>query len=253
MEPMRVEFLVPNEQREEKYTRFLAASVKVSSGGGSGSGTICNYDHDSKQAYVISCGHLWDGDKPYERKTTHKAKVTVWYHNSTKLPGPKSYEAEILFWSNQRGYDVSLIRFKPDWEPDYFPIARDFKPASGTVLNSLGCDGGKEVARYEVKVHEFRSPDLITVLNSPRPGRSGGGLLTERELVGVCWGTSDIESGDGIGYFTPIPSIKEVFKKNGHQWLLDLKTDIHLIPIFDWDCPGKKHHHSIVPFPELSF
>lgn len=251
-QPSQVEFLIPNEQRDHKYAKFLAASVKISSGGASGSGTICNYDRDSQYAYVISCGHLWDGDKPYGRKTANKARITVWYHNDFKLPEPKNYDAEILFWSNQRGYDVSLIRFKPDWVPNYFPIARRYEATSGTILNSLGCDGGKEVARYEVRVKEFRNPDLITFLNSPRPGRSGGGLLTDQgELVGVCWGTSDTESGEGIGFFTPVPSVKETFNKNDHGWLLDLRLGNKLIPIVDWDNPSKIYGSDFIPDPSF--
>jgi hypothetical protein len=247
VETAKLELLIPNEQRDEKYAKFLSCSVKVSSGGGSGSGTICGYD--SEFAYVISCGHLWDGDKPYSKITAHKAKIFTWYQNSIKLSEPKSYDAEILFWSNQRGYDVSLLRFKPDWIPDYFPIASEFKPKENMSLNSMGCDGGKEVARYEVKIQEFNGTDLVTIMNSPRPGRSGGGLLTEDgELVGVCWGTSDTVSGDGIGFFTKIQSIKEVFVKNEHEWLLGLKK--HSIPIIDWDFPERTYARDFVPFPK---
>lgn len=250
-EPTKVDFSVPHAQRDEKYIRFLSSSVKISVGGASGSGTICAYDDKSKFAYVISCGHLWDGNKQYAGAPVGKATIIVWYHNGTRLPDPRSYESEVMFWSNQRGYDVSLMRFRPDWIPECFPIAQSFRAEEGRALNSLGCDGGREVARYEVRVGEMRNMDLITVMNSPRPGRSGGGLLTdEGELVGVCWGTSDPTSGNGIGYFTPIASIRKVFRENDHEWLLNFRN--LKIPIVDWDDRSRTYEMDFVPMPGLS-
>lgn len=243
----------PLEERDEKYIKFLSPSLKISVSGASGSGTIFHYSHDSKWAYIISCGHLWNGNKHYDPKNLSKAKVITWYHNDLKLKEPKSYEAEVLFWSNERGYDASCLRFKPDWKPNYFPIAKSFEFKKGMYFNSVGCDGGKEVARYEVKFKEFNGLDIITELNSPRPGRSGGGLLTDSGwYVGICWGTSDTVSGNGIGYFTPISSIKKVFKENNHEWLLNTHSEI-VIPIYDWSNPGKQYNKDFVPVPIIAF
>lgn len=246
----QVNILVPKEQRDEKYINFLSASVKISVNGSAGSGTICYFDPDSEWAYVVSCGHLWNGNMKYQSQNKEKAKIIVWYKNSKKLLEPASYDAEVLFWSNQRGYDSSLLRFRPDWSPNYFPIASNFNPEKGQVLNSMGCDGGKEVARYEVKFVEFKDKDLTTELNSPRPGRSGGGLITnEGQVVGICWGTSDI-SGSGIGYFTPISSIKKVFANNKHEWILH-KKEVQNIPIYDWSNPKKQYEKHFVPMPNF--
>jgi hypothetical protein len=244
----QVNILIPKEQRDEKYIRFLSASVKIVVNGAAGSGTICYFDPSSGWAYVLSCGHLWSGDEDYNEENKEKAKVIIWYQNDHKLIEPKSYEAEVLFWSNKRGFDSSLVRFKPDWVPNYFPIALRFSPKKDQILNSLGCDGGKEVARYEVKFLEHNNLDLITKLNSPRPGRSGGGLITdEGEIVGICWGTSDV-SGDGFGYFTPIDSIKSILTKNKHEWILNRKQ-VYLIPIYDWQNPNKKYDRNYIPVP----
>jgi hypothetical protein len=257
--PLKTEFenLRPLEQRGEEFKEFLAASLKISVGGASGSGTICYYDQITNYAYVISCGHLWSGNHDYkESKIYKKAKVITWYHNDTKLQKPTSYEAEILFWSNTRGYDASLLRFQPDWEPNYFPIAViDHNITKGQILNSLGCDGAGEVARYEVKFLEYRGVDLITEKNSPRPGRSGGGLITDSGwYVGICWGTSDTTSGNGIGYFTPLKSIHDVFKKNQHEWLLDIgRFSNKNIPIIDRQNSNRKYNWDFVPIPILNF
>lgn len=249
----------PLEQRDEKYYHLLSASVKISANGASGSGTICYYDLKENWAYVISCGHLWDGNKTNAEliKNPKKAKIITWYHNSKKLEEFKTYDAEILFWSNTRGKDCSCLRFKPDWTPNYYPIAsRDFSINKGEKLNSLGCDGGREVARYEVEFLELRGDDVITIKNSPRPGRSGGGLITDSGwYVGICWGTSDVITGNGIGYFTPLDSIHKVFKDNNHEWLtLISKFSGRDIPIYDWNSPKKKFNWDYIPTPfSISF
>lgn len=244
----------PLEQRGEEFREYLAASVKIKVNGAAGSGTICYYDPTEKWAYVISCGHLWDGNKSYKelQKDPRKVEIIIWYQNNKKLSQAKSYQAEVLFWSNTRGYDCSCLRFKPDWIPEYFPIAQiDYKIDKQTKLNSLGCDGGDEVARYGVEFVEYRGSDIITQKNSPRPGRSGGGLLTDSGwYVGVCWGTSDISSGNGIGYFTPLKSIHEVFIKNGHEWLIRLSEfSGRDIPIHDRQSPKKKFETDFIPIP----
>ena len=241
----------PNEQRDEKYARFLGISLKIHVDGASGSGTICHFDKSSGFAHVISCGHLWSGNMSYDKHNppNHSAKVITWYKKGAKLERPESFNAEVLFWSNDRGYDVSLLRFKPDWEPEFAPIDESFNIEKGMILNSLGCDGGSEVARYEVSFKEFSGMDIITVKNSPRPGRSGGGLITDcGKFVGVCWGTSDTSSGNGIGYFTPVNSIKEVFVKNEHGWLLGL-LGFRSIPIKDIENPEARYGEDFVPFP----
>lgn len=246
--------LVPNEQRDEKFARLLGVSLKIHVNGASGSGTICHYDESSGFAHVISCGHLWSGNMDYDPKSKDRptARVITWYKNSIKLDDPETFDAEVLFWSNDRGYDVSLLRFKPDWSPGFAPIDESFVLKKGLALNSMGCDGGTEVARYEVVFDEMRNPDIITQKNSPRPGRSGGGLITDSvKVVGVCWGTSDISSGNGIGYFTPTSSIKKVFERNNHGWLLKL-LKFRLIPIMDHDSGESIQDKSFIPFPRTS-
>ena len=241
---------VLKEDRSEKHQHLLCLSVKVSVSGAAGSGTICHYDKATGLAYVISCGHLWDGSRKYGSGSPAKAKITVWYHDGRKLDVPRTYDAEGLFWSNERGYDMSLLRFRPDWSVAYAPITPDVSIDKGEILNSMGCDGGSEVARYGVEVIETSGIDITTNLNSPRPGRSGGGLLTDDgRLVGVCWGTSDISSGDGTGFFTPAPSIKKMFEKNGHLWLIDEGWDVWDMPILDQDGDWGEPESNFVPVP----
>lgn len=243
---------VLKEDRGEEHQHLLKISVKISVSGASGSGTICHYDPSTGWAYVISCGHLWDGNRNYSKSAPAKAKITVWYHAEDKLEMPRVYDAEGLFWSNKRGYDISLLRFRPDWMPFYAPITPDMTLEKGEALNSLGCDGGSEVARYEVSVIHASGEDITTTLNSPRPGRSGGGLLTDDgNLVGICWGTSDVSSGDGIGFFTPASAIKKFFEENGHDWLLEEGWSVDDMPIVDQDGSIRSVEKKFIPRPNL--
>lgn len=230
------------EDRGEEYIRWLAPSVRVR-GSGTGSGTIIYYDKKTKYCYVISCGHLFRGksmttEEGERRNTT--AKVDVWYHNKEKLDKYKTYRAEVLCYQNFKTsvWDVSLLRFKTnDWEPDwYLPIAeRDMELKRGDKLHSLGCDGGRRVARYEIEYIKERSKgtvtELVTHKNNPRGGRSGGGVFTEKEhLVAIC------SRGNGYAYWTSLDQIyKFLEKEEKWRWLLYYPrlSFVKKIPIID--------------------
>jgi len=202
------------------------------------------------------CGHLWSGSRSADelKRRPVYAKVITWYKNQNKLSSKKSYKAQVLFWSNVRGKDSSLLKFKPDWQPNYFPIATlDYEIIEGMKLHSVGCDGGREVAHYDVEFVNFRGSDLVTRFNSPRPGRSGGGLLsTDGFYVGTCWGTSSY-SGNGVGYFTPLASIHKVFSNNGYDWLLNKATIARRIPIRDYKNPNQTFPGDYLPIPGRSY
>jgi len=244
----------PREQRGIEFRRYLAASVRINAGGSFGSGTIVYYDKLSGWAYVASCGHLWSGTRSAEdlKNNPKRSKITVWYHNNKKLSKPLDYNAEVLFWSNSRGYDSSLLRFRPNWVPEYFPIALvDYKIENGKHYHSLGCDGAREVAHYDVKVNGIRGSDLITIYNSPRPGRSGGGLLSnDGYYIATCWGTSAYD-GSGTGYFTPLSSIHKIYSKNGYSWLLKIPGGMlaRKVPVRDWQFPNQKYNKDFIPIP----
>lgn len=244
----------PQEDRGPEFRRFLAPSLKIKVQGASGSGTIVYYDPATREAYVASCGHLWSGTRTAAEVLRSPVGCTVvtWYQNGTKLAQPKEYPAQVLFWSNNRGYDSSLIKFKPDWIPEYFPIAPvDYVITKGQHYHSVGCDGGREVAHYDVEFVEYRGNDLITTRNSPRPGRSGGGLMSDDGYyIATCWGTSDTTGGGGIGYFTPLKSIHQVYSSNGYDWLLKVGALwARRIPIYDRNNPQGKYPQDYVPFP----
>ena len=245
--------MAPYENRGPEVKKYLSVSLKVLVSGSSGSGTIVYYDRATGYAYVASCGHLWGGTRSAQSLSGRqiKCRVEAWYENENKMPSSKRYPGEVLFWSNDRGYDSSLIRFKPDWNPIWFPIAQlDYPIKQGIELHSCGCDHGDEVAHYDVEFVGFRGNDLVTKRNSPRPGRSGGGLLTtDGYYVGICWGTSNM-GGEGVGYFTPLKSIHAVYSSNGYDWLLSVPLPFAArdLPIRS-NVPNKQFKPEFIPIP----
>lgn len=249
---------IPKEQRDEKFRKWISPCLEIKVKNASGSGTIIYYDGKTNYAYIQSCGHLWSGNMSADeaKKRNIKCKVITWYYNLQKLPQPKEYIAEVLYFSNSRGRDCSLLRFQPDWKPEYLSIApTDYKLEEGCRLHSVGCDGGNEVAHYDIryigtrKVTEDGWYDLVTTENSPRPGRSGGGLMTDNYYVGICWGTSEYD-GSGNGFFTPLSTIRQYNKMNGYEFVNNSGGDwVGQLPIIDRNNPQNKYPDGYIPVP----
>lgn len=246
----------PIPQRDESVRKYIQAGLKISVPGSSGSGTIVYYDAKENLAYVQSCGHLFNGNMSAEQGKNRNAscKVTTWYNNMTKLDKPKTFDAKVLFYNNGTGRDISLITFKPDWVPEYFPIAPDNQSVPPNMpLMSIGCDHSTEIAGYDVKVVKLESgqfPELVTTDNSPRPGRSGGGLLTrDGYYVGICVRTSDV-TGHGIGLFTPLQTIRYFNKINGYDWLNEVGMNwARQLPVVDRNGKQQEYPKDYIPLP----
>ncbi len=247
----------PVPQRTAEFRKWLSAGVKIRVRDGMGSGTIVYYDHSTGEAYVQSCGHLWNGNMSYDasKRIPVTCKIQVWYHNSEKLKNVETYNAEVLYYCNDRGYDSSLLKFKPNWIPVYFPIApADYVYPKDSRFHSVGCDAGSEVAHYDVRYLGNRSLggkayDVVTTENSPRPGRSGGGLLDDSNYIGICWGTT-VRNGTGNGLFTPLSAVRFMNEKNGFAWLNDVGISLaRKIPIKDQNKPQGKYDSTYIPLP----
>lgn len=248
----------PVEQRGVEFRRFLAPSVKIGVSGASGSGTICYYDSSSNTAYVATCGHLWErgamsAEEGKRRNLT--CKIITWYQNDKKLESTKEYPAKVIFYSYRSGFDTALVTFQPDWVPTYFPIAPvNHSIPTGSKQHSCGCDGGREVAHYEVTILGLQGGDLVTNHNSPRPGRSGGGLMDDNGwYIGTCWGTQ-FRDGTGKGYFTPLSAIHQYWsQQRGYEFLLRQQpgggTPARQLPIINRNNPPQKFPDDYIPLP----
>jgi len=243
-----VEVFSPQPQRDESVKKWLIPSVRIRVPGAAGSGTICHYDRSKNTAYVISCAHLF-------HPGSTRATVEVFYKNEQKLSTPARYEAKVV--SFKVGYyadDISFMSFQPDWVPHtWFPIAPiNYPITNGEIYYSCGCDGAGEVACYFVKPQGIDGAFLATRENSPRPGRSGGGLMDKDGwFVGICVRTSDI-SGNGTGYFVHLRTIHDYCHKNGLDFLLNARRPndlLRMIPIVDRNESQGTYPPDYVPAP----
>jgi hypothetical protein len=74
--------------------------------------------------------------------------------------------------------------------------------------------------------------------------------MTDSMFVGICWGTSSYE-GDGVGFFTPLSTIREYNEKNGFGWLNDAGYNLaRQIPIRDHNHPDRKFPPDYIPLPK---
>ena len=245
----------PVAKRDVSVRYFLQPSVRIQSGQSYGSGTICYYDEETGDAYVISCGHLFNGTKEPNGRGTRTAHIDVFYKNNRKLNEPQRFRADVICYDRKE--DISLLRFRPDWQVEhYFPIApAKYLLRQGDVLESTGCDSSQEVAAYTVEIVEGMNTgqNLVTKGNSPRSGRSGGGLLSnDGYYLAIVWGTSALD-GSGYGFYVPLRRIHKYFSKwQETDWILKVSNYyqiINTIPIIGPDGNPDLFPDGYLPIP----
>lgn len=240
------------EERGPEYTNWLACSVKIPSSGGSGTMVYC--DDFNNYVYVISAGHLFPAGRfRMIRGSKKTATIQVFYQGGEKLPQAKSYEAEVLCSVWASAYDVSLMRFKPDWSDLHcLPIAPLNTPIStGKWYHSCGCDGMSEVAHYLVQMQGERSvggvTEYMTENNAPRGGRSGGGLFTDDGfLIGIC-----SRGGGSTGLWSSLQQIHKFLKEEGYGFVLQGYLPARNLNIVDRNTPQKKYPKTFIPIPRF--
>lgn len=228
--PSRLQKVVnpePHPLRGSDVSDFIAPGCRLKYNGYGGSGTLIYYDKIRREAWVLSCGHLFTrmGGRQFSSRDAItyplNCQLECFYENSLPLSLPKTYSASICFYRYTKTSDLSLVKFSPEGEPDYFriaPLDRD----EPDVIWSVGCDHLGDIACYEVEHWDDSDNMLVTRWNSPRPGRSGGGLIGDNmSLVGVCCRTSDV-SGTGVGYFATLQQIHDALNEEGFGWLLSV-------------------------------
>jgi hypothetical protein len=241
------------EERGPEFKKWLSPSVRINGG----SGTLCYYDYKKNEMYAISCGHLFRSGRrsaAWYRKNPTYMTVEVFYHNDKKLSEPKKYKARVLghVWgdSNSSIFDVSLMKFTPDWEePWILPIAPlDYKLKKNKYYHSVGCDGRSEVAHYSVKYLEESASgnvsQIITIENSPRRGRSGGGVFTDDgQLVFIC------SRSNSYAYWTSLKQIHKFLKEEGYAFVLEGGPLARQVPIVDIANPNRQFSRNYIPLP----
>jgi hypothetical protein len=242
----------PIEIRDQSVYRWLSCECRIENPSAHcyGSGTLCYYDRSKNIGYIITCAHLFNGGE----KTV---QIDFWHKNGQKLPDKQRFTADVIGYDSRE--DVAFLKFTPDWVPnEWFPIAPiNTNVEKGQHLWSAGCDGAREVAAYNVKAVGMEGSGsetfLITRENSPRHGRSGGGLMNDDGwYVGICVRSSDAVHGTGTGLFVPLSRIYPVAKKFNVEFLLTCGkacNQIQVIPIVDRVEPQGQYPKDYIPVP----
>lgn len=236
------------EERGSDFIRWLSSSVRI----GGGSGTMVYYDDTRNEMYVLSCGHLYRMGRGRSGENKKFSTVEVFYQNDKKLPQPKSYKAEYLCHVWDGNYDVSLMKFQPDWkDPWCLPIAPiTYKMQVGQWYHNVGCDGMRETAHYLVQFTKERISGVTEIIcenNSPRGGRSGGGLISDDGfVVGI---TS--RAGSNMGIWSSVQQIHKFLGEEGFQFILEGTMLARRIPIMDRSIRQGKYAKSYMPMPRL--
>jgi hypothetical protein len=242
------------EERGPEFAKWNSLGVRLSNG----SGTMCYYDSKENWIYVVSAGHLYSrGMKTAEqyKRSPKSAKIEVFYHNDKKLGNVKRYQGEVLCHVWQSGiYDVSLLRFHPDWDdPVVGAIAPiDYEPERGKGYHNIGCDGMREVAHYLVEFYSFRNQngveEILGTKNVARGGRSGGGYLTDDNLLIGITSRSDRRN---YTMYSSFRQIHQFLTSQGYGFVLE-NSRVGLarqIPIKDRNNPQGEYPKDYIPLP----
>lgn len=199
----------------------IEASVRVNPGRPS-SGTVVRVEkHKHKYvSYILSTGH-------FQNAVGEAAFVEFFYHEGQKLDTPIRVKGKVVYKidKHEKGEDFSVIKVKTDFRPAFVLIAKN-PPKLPFFANSIGCDLGVKPKSHLVMAHKSDDMGVMTKFNNPLPGRSGGGLIVNGELVAVCWGGRFTCESTGWainsdrGFFTSHEVITKHLSKSKFAFLL---------------------------------
>ena len=160
----------------------MSASVRVRVITGNslvkGSGTVI--ESLAGRSTVLTCSHICRG-------ATNDSKVEIDLFQNGK---PITILGKIV--GSDPEADVAMISIPTDEIVPFCPLgSASQSPGVGTKVISIGCGGGAEPSREQLRVtdvNKFSGPDNLICSGIPVQGRSGGGLFNEAgTLVGVCF------------------------------------------------------------------
>ena len=168
----------------------MAASVRIRVITGNsvvkGSGTLI--ESLAGRSTVLTCSHICRG-------ATADTKVEIDLFRDGQ---PITILGTII--GTDPDADVGLLSMPTDEAVAFCPVgAASVSPGMGAKVVSIGCGGGSEPTREQLRVtdvNKFSGPDTLICSGIPIQGRSGGGLFNEAgTLVGVCFAAdSDIKT-----------------------------------------------------------
>lgn len=194
-------------------------TVIVARGTSRGSGTVIA--SVSGETLVLTAAHVLEG-KGEPKVEIHRYNLGLEKARDGK-GWPKSIAATVA--AVDRAADVAVLRME-GFEALPFVAslaAGQGEPGRGTVVTSVGIDGGAELASWTARVVDLARIDMEKgggdrpfLLTDRRPdfGRSGGGLfVADGALVGVCVGRVDTVEGRGPGIFASGASVRRLLRE----------------------------------------
>jgi len=203
---------VINEYRiEEERLRQspVKASVKISSRGHFGSGTIIGVDKEGRPI-ILTAGHLTGARTPGTKKTiTFPDETTT---TATVLAGQGS-------WGASSGNDLSIMRIdKPMKDIAYVPVALSSHniDTKKPVLR-IGYPGGNNMKKVSVAIIRFSETGRTQTRGGLNGGNSGGGMFQNGRLLGVI--SIDMESATG---YANLNLMRKFLTDQGYGYLIKI-------------------------------
>ena len=171
-----------------------------------GSGTVI--ESVTGRATILTCSHICRG-------ANEGTKVEVDLFRDGK---PTTILAKII--GTDPVADVAIISLPCDQVLPASPVgALTQSPGVGDKVVGIGCSGGAEPSREQLRVkdvNKFDGPPTLTCTGIPAQGRSGGGLFDENgTLVGVCFAAdADENKRPNGGVYCGLKPVHELLTKH---------------------------------------
>ena len=181
-----------------------------------GSGTII--DSRPGRTIVLTCGHIF-------RHLTDESSVEV---DVFKGDRAETYVGKVLRFDLES--DVGLLTIASDVPLSKSLVAAvDVRQLPNDRVFSIGCGGGEEPTRQDIRVtrlNPYLGPHNLECTRAPIQGRSGGGLFNEKgEVIGVCF-AADPDPNRQCGLYAGLKAIHALLNKDESAVPVDAQAKV---------------------------
>ena len=237
---------IPNDQPSARVDRpkisrnlTFRPTVIIRKGNSQGSGTVIV--SKPGESLILTASHV--------ARAKEKGPILVEVHRynmgvEARLPEegwPLSFTAELVAADPVGDVALLKVRGKPSFPYVAKLASEEDEPRRGSVVLSVGIDGGENLSSWATRVQETASfamdssragePELLVTqpqrrflltAKPPAHGRSGGGLFSSSgALVGVCVGRIAMEKQKRPqGLFASVESVRKLLRENNLENVL---------------------------------
>ena len=188
---------------------YLRATCRLRGGGSGGSGTC--YRIDGNFVYILTCKHVVDNTKTFYAEFWIDGRITG------------SYKGEVI---KVLDVDAAVIAipvgaFKDNELPVAIPISLTPPDADKPII-SVGSPGLGWQTLFEGHITKYPGDSArlggrsFEFIPPPKGGRSGSGIIQDRKIVGILWGSTGKE-----GYSVNCMDLQELIAKRGMFFTAD--------------------------------